>query len=336
MIFDELLKICLDMKERTDVKEELFIKLGETVFKVCSMQNTLRYLKFKSVGNLVVEKPVDKYDEVFYFLEIESSVLANILPEPLKTAKGRYVHTCEEGKFAVSSEYGFFSLYVEKSHETFIWMCPDKYSVSAFITHPFRMELSWWALRNDLLFLHSAALGMEGKGIILSGAGGSGKSTLALSGMILGMDYLSDDYVLVDPKEGPTLTRIYDTGYLKDDILKRLPEMEENIIWRCEEREKTLVRLDKQKYSIKDRLPLNAIIVPHIIHTDTPYIRRNSDIRKLIPLLASTSYQSRELRNRDVFFRMMTVLQKMPAYDYFLSDDIRKNADFLKKWIKEL
>lgn len=324
------------MKARTDVRRELFLKLGGTVFKVCCMQKSFGHLRFISVDNLMVGRSADEYDEAFYILEVGSSTLADILPEPLKTAKGRIIHACEDGRFAVSAEHGFFSLYSEKSHETFIWLCPDKHSVSGFITHPLQMELSWWALRNGLLFLHSAALGTDGKGIILSGAGGSGKSTLALSAMISGMDFLSDDYVLVDPKECPMLTRIYDTGYLKDDILKRLPEMEEDIIWRCEEREKTLVRLDKQKYSIKDKLPLNAIVVPHIIHADTPSIRRSSDIRKMVPLLASTSYQSRELRNRDVFFGMMTLLQNIPAYEYFLTDDLRKNADFLQKWVEEL
>jgi hypothetical protein len=54
--------------------------------------------------------------------------------------------------------------------------------------------------RAGLCVTHAAAVGRtERGGVLLGGRGGSGKSTTALLGLLAGLDFAGDDYVLVDP-----------------------------------------------------------------------------------------------------------------------------------------
>ena len=76
--------------------------------------------------------------------------------------------------------------------------------------------------------------------------------------------------------------------------------------------------------------------MPRIVHAATPSLERCADLGRLIPLLASTSYQNRELRNEEVFRSIVRLLRMLPAYDFALTDDLRANASYLKEWTDKL
>lgn len=52
----------------------------------------------------------------------------------------------------------------------------------------------------DLVPLHGACLGHDGRGVLILGASGAGKSTLALHGLLEGMDFVAEDAIFVDPR----------------------------------------------------------------------------------------------------------------------------------------
>lgn len=52
----------------------------------------------------------------------------------------------------------------------------------------------------DLLPLHGACVGVDGRGVLLLGASGAGKSTLALHALLEGMDFVAEDAIFVDPR----------------------------------------------------------------------------------------------------------------------------------------
>ena len=292
-------------------------------------------LMFASVSHLLGDHPAAVPTGTFTLLLKSLKDLQNFLPPELSGSSGRFQYSGAEGRLTFSAEFGYLSLYDAQTDETFIWLCPECTSVDSFISHPLHMELGWWAQRRGWSLLHSGCVGSKGRGVLISGAGGSGKSTLSLSALLCGMQFVSDDYTLIRPCDPPEALRLYSTGYLREDILQRLPELAEHTVWTCEERRKSLVDLGAYKDLAADVLPLTGVILPHIDHAERPSIRRNKDLRKLIPLLSSTSYQNRELRNRDVFFGMMKLLKDLPAYDFSLTDDLEHNALFLKEWMEE-
>ena len=315
--------------------ENCFAIAGKGI-RLCCVDFQPSELLFSSIRHLFNPAENKADCETFYCFLKDTDALLAFLPEQLARTKGRYIYNGDEGRFAVSVEFGFFSLYSAVYNETYIWLCKDKDLLEVYITHPFRMELGWWAQRNGFEFLHSAVVGAGGRGVLISGAGGSGKSTLSMSVLLSGMDFLSDDYLLVKKEERPLAIRIYGTGYLKEDMLAKLPEYRRGVLWSSGERDKSLISLNIFGKRIVDTLPLHAIIIPHIAHAEQPVISRNPDVRKLIPLLSSTSYQNRELKNRAVFFGMMQLLRNLPAFDFKLTDDIRRNAEYLKEWVEKL
>lgn len=74
---------------------------------------------------------------------------------------------------------------------------PRELDLRSFIT-PFRLLWSWIAIGSSSLVLHAAAVGVNGRGVLLSGPSGSGKSTLAVTAGLSGANAIvSDDCVLV-------------------------------------------------------------------------------------------------------------------------------------------
>ena len=336
-IFNKVVQDFQTLIESASNATSYYFRVTGHVIRICCVDFLPSDILFSSIELLPKHSPVKKVCETFYYFSKDTEALRKFLPKQIAGSGERFVYNSEEGRFAGSVLHGFFSLYSSKKNETYIWLCNDKHSVESFISHPFHMELSWWAQRQNMTFLHSAAVGFGGKGVLLSGAGGSGKSTLSLSALLSGMDFLSDDYLLIEKKEKETIAiRLYTTGYMKEDILKALPEFRKDIIWFCREREKSLVSLDAFENKIIGSLSLQAVVIPHIVHATVPEIIKTADVRKLVPLLSSTSYQNRELKNKKVFLDMMQLLRNLPAYDFMLTDDIRRNAEFLKQWVKAL
>jgi hypothetical protein len=56
------------------------------------------------------------------------------------------------------------------------------------------------ARAQQLVPLHAACVGRDGKGVLLMGDSGSGKSTLSLLCLLSGFEFLSEDSVFVDPR----------------------------------------------------------------------------------------------------------------------------------------
>ena len=332
-----------DLTEKLKNKARNSQVVREYVLELCGRRILLQCLgfdppelMFSSIRSLMrASVSTEEGERICCFLE-DSDSLAAFLPEELSSPEGRFVSAGPDGRLAASIQFGFLSLYSERDKTTFIWLCPDKHSLDGFVSHPFHMEFSWWAQRNGYLFLHSACVGTEDAGVLLSGAGGSGKSTLALSALLSGLHLLSDDYLLIKGGTPPEAIRLYSSAYLTEEMLEKLPEYREKAYWKSGLRRKNLIDLCGFEGLIADRMPLKAVVIPQIAHASEPGIERNADIRTLVPLLSSTSYQNRELRNKDLFQNMMQLLKGLPAYRFRLTDDIRRNATYLSSWLEEL
>ena len=84
------------------------------------------------------------------------------------------------------------------------------------LSHPMAATMAAWALDHDLLAMHSAAVEVDGRGVLLIGASGAGKSTTAMACAAAGLGFLGDDLCLVDPRSR-TVHSWYSTMKLFDD-----------------------------------------------------------------------------------------------------------------------
>lgn len=84
---------------------------------------------------------------------------------------------------------------------------------------PLRLGLSWIADTAGYEFVHGAAIGKSGTGLVLAGPSGVGKSTLSLKFSLAGWDFLADDFFLVD---GLMAASVYRRVKLNTDSLSEL------------------------------------------------------------------------------------------------------------------
>ncbi len=117
------------------------------------------------------------------------------------------------------------SLYDAEARTAVVWV-PDATQVpSNEVASPLRTVLHWWARDNGLQFVHAGAIGSGGRAVLLAGPAGAGKSTSALAGLISGLDYLGDDYVLIDTRQGTTIHSLYSAAKLQPEQVAAFPAL---------------------------------------------------------------------------------------------------------------
>ena len=106
---------------------------------------------------------------------------------------------------------------------------------------------------------------LRGDAVLITGKGGLGKSTTALSCLCNGLDYVGDDYVLVQLGPIPTVHSLYCTAKLKHDQMARFPRLADLAREHGSENEKAVMYLyPRLQRQITRSLPLKAIATPRI------------------------------------------------------------------------
>ena len=133
---------------------------------------------------------------------------------------------------------------------------------------PLRCLFHWWAQTKGYQLVHAAAVGCEGRGVLITGKGGVGKSTTALSCLGKGLNYVGDDYVVVQLDPAPQVHSLYSTAKLNWDQMARFPGLadlvsnqdtaasEKAVMYLCPGMDGRIAR----------SLPLHAILTPRIVN----------------------------------------------------------------------
>lgn len=131
---------------------------------------------------------------------------------------------------------------------------------------PLRTLFHWWMEKNNKQLLHAAAIGNEQEAVILTGKGGVGKSSTALKCLEYGMNYLSDDYVIVQAEPEPFVYHLYCSGKVKKKDVNLFPLFEKCLLPYIKNKEEKEVYLFYPEFSEKIplKLPLKAIFTPEI------------------------------------------------------------------------
>jgi hypothetical protein len=98
---------------------------------------------------------------------------------------------------------GNFSVVSPAERSGLVVLSPHQLSSSARACHQL-LEFAVFSLAaraQGLLPLHAACVGRAGRGLLLMGSSGAGKSTVALHCLLQGLEFLSEDAVLVRPEQ---------------------------------------------------------------------------------------------------------------------------------------
>jgi len=202
----------------------------------------------------------------------------------------------------------------------------------AVVGHPFVKSVFMWAQRRNLLLLHSAAVGIDGHGVLIVGHGGTGKSTLTCTCLADGFDFVSDDYCLLTATGSRIVYPIYTNVLLNQDSLAKLPMFKPFEILPKQGEKPTFI---VGEAGIKQSLAVEAIILPQITDRTEPEIKPDKTSKALGQVVFSTVKQLGRFHETEFVRKLSQRLLGMPVYRFSLTTDLQKNCQYLKKWIQE-
>jgi len=161
-----------------------------------------------------------------------------------------------------SADHGLVSLYHRPTRRALFWL-PDAKKLPFWErAAPFRILLHWWSRSFGGQICHAAAVGRDGRGVLLVGRGGSGKSTTAIACVDAGMEYVGDDYVLLTRDDEPLAHSLYNSAKIHTAFLNQ--SLSHWSSWVAEEigpERKSLVFMDQcLPRQLRDRLLIEGVV----------------------------------------------------------------------------
>jgi hypothetical protein len=190
------------------------------------------------------------------------------------------------------------------------------------VTHPARMLWSAWSRSQGMQLCHAAAVGREGRGVLLAGPSGSGKSTTTLACLVAGMSSAGDDYVLVEANSAEpvahALFRSISLDVAHADAFSQLMPAPDRQFRMSPQRTKAVVFADEL---VGGTFPLVAVVVPRVtagVASGWADISAGAALRALAP---STMGQLGTF-NADALHQMSSLCRRLPCYELRLGHDV--------------
>jgi hypothetical protein len=186
---------------------------------------------------------------------------------------------------------------------------------------PFKHILQWWIADRGGALLHSAAVGIDGAGILIAGPSGSGKSSTALACVDAGFAFASDDYVLIDATHPPHAHLAYATAKVVRSSLDRHLHHRRHFrnLGRDDEKPMLFVH-DVAPDRVGALLVLRAVVLPLVAHRATTRLVRIHPA-EMLRALAPSSVLLFPLAGDAAFRRMADLCRELPCFRAELADD---------------
>lgn len=231
---------------------------------------------------------------------------------------------------------GVLSLYDHARQRGYVWYRRVADLPYYEYAAPLKHILQWWMVARGGLVLHSAAVGIDGGGVLIVGPSGSGKSTTALACLDSPLRFASDDYVAVDCRGVPTVHALYSTAKVLRTSLDRHPRIAGHF--------RNLERLDEKPMLFvhefaPERLigsfPLKALLAPVIANAPRTRFAAASPAA-VARALAPSSVMLFPLAGAIAFARIAQLCRTLPAFEVRLGTDPEEIAAAMSAFVSEL
>ena len=189
--------------------------------------------------------------------------------------------------------------------------------------------------------VHGACIGLDNEGILLCARSQRGKSTLAVLSMMEGFEYVSDDYLTLE-KDGSDLYAhpIYSIITLSPRMYNELYDRLEGcrFISNNAKKDKYVLNISKFHPQFKKRYPVKMCMFPEIVPDKEPSIHECSIQEKgraITHIVHSTIFQMHDKHDLETIKKIMNMVKDFRFYKINLCNDIYKNVECLRKFIKE-
>lgn len=197
--------------------------------------------------------------------------------------------------------------------------------------------------------VHGACVGLDNKGLLLCARGQRGKSTLAVTAMLKGLDYVSEDYLLLDKTDdglyaSPLYSIISLSPFMYDKLYDGLDKA--RFVGVSHWKGKYVFDISEYTDGLKRHYPIRACLFPEICpDIAEPRIELCDPAEKnraITQVAHSTLHQmwSRGIRqhqsDQSFILDVIRMLKDLEFYKILLSPDIFKNAEYLKVFLQTL
>ena len=202
---------------------------------------------------------------------------------------------------------------------------------------PFRMLLHWWLARRGLQLAHGGAVGVDGRGVLLVGAGGAGKSSTTLVCVEAGLQYAGDDYCAIASEPSPMVHSLYSTAKVVDADVARYPNLAGGATTRRHPTDdKTLYLVARARPDcVVPQLALAAVVIPtRTKNRITTFVPASSGAA--LQALAPSTVGQLPGRAAQTLAALAAVARAAPAYRLELGTDRSTVAPAVRTLIEQL
>jgi len=232
-------------------------------------------------------------------------------------------------RMTYTAEPAAFSVYDPSRRLAVHWSADGEDYPLLALASPFHFVLCWWAEACGAVVVHSAAVGRDGKGLLLAGRGGSGKSSTALGCLERGLSYAGDDAVWCDVQADPVIGwPLYATARVNAEDLQRFPRLAETAAPEGRKGEKRVLFLGEHFTAQIAPLTLSALYLPVLgseAETRVESASRTDALRALIPWTLDFHPHS----GPRTLFLVMLLIQRLPKVRLILGTDREAALDTL-------
>lgn len=197
---------------------------------------------------------------------------------------------------------------------------------------PMRMLINWYCLHFDALMVHAAAVGVNGRGVLIIGRSGAGKSTTGLQCLLHGLDYLGDDYVALSGNQPTTVHHLFRGCKVMDDALDRLPALRPHVLMHHGASGKNVIIANDMLGKLVASLELVAIVRPRICHAPESTFATLPAMRAVAEFAGSTILQMPGTGPR-MLKALASLCSTTPAFEMSLSTEPGEIAAALRRFI---
>lgn len=200
---------------------------------------------------------------------------------------------------------------------------------------PFRTILQWWFESNGCEMVHSAAVGIEESGALISGGSGIGKSTVSVNCLMSGMDFLGDDYVLLCKNSKYKIFSLYNSAKLDKNSLNFFTALHPGL--KTEEDrniDKSVVFLNRCfPERVKRRKDLKCILVPEISGKNISEIKKIQPSECFRAIAPSTIFQHIGRKEKILKF-LFKLTNSVPGFKIVAGTNFKVTAKKIKEVIE--
>lgn len=216
----------------------------------------------------------------------------------------------------------------------------DNFDSEEFIKlgHAFVQQINVLIRTPSVSLAHGAIIGYNNNGMLFCARGQRGKSTLTVHAMMHGFEYVSDDYQILENKDGQVLSYpIYSIITLSPTMYSELyDDLKGKFVSNNGRKDKYVINIAPYHDQFKKAYPIRFCLFPEIVNDPEPSIKfctSKEKGRAIVQLIQSTVMQMRDSNNHTAIKKMFDMVKDLDFYKFNLCRNIAANTEYLRDFL---